>query len=80
MFPRIFPGDFAEDAQFGERVRTQAVRAVQTNGGAFADGKQPLDARFAAGIGFDAAHGVVRGRAYRNGVSYRINADKFFGK
>ena len=67
-----------EDHQFRQRVGTQTVCTVQTNRGTFANGKQTFNTGFAVLIGFDTAHGVVRGRTYRNRFFNRIDANVRF--
>ncbi|MNE61216.1 hypothetical protein D3C80_1564140 [compost metagenome] len=53
---------------------------MQTDGRAFADGEQPFNAGFAVLVGFNAAHGVVRGRAHRDRLFHRIDADVGLGQ
>ncbi len=71
----LLTGKAAKDHQLGERVGSQTVGAVQADGGTFAHGEQALDAGFALLVGLDTPHGVVGGRAHRNGLFHRIDAD-----
>ncbi|SPX64522.1 Uncharacterised protein [Leclercia adecarboxylata] len=47
---------------------------MQADGRTFAHCKQPFNTGFTLLIGFDTAHGVVRGWAYRNRIFDRIDA------
>ena len=51
---------------------------MQTNRGTFADSEQTFNAGFTVLIGFDTAHGVVRGRTYRDRFFNRIDTHVSF--
>ena len=69
----LLTGHLAEDHDLGQGVGTQTVGAVQTDGGTFASGIETGQTSGALAVGFDATHGVVGGRTYRNRLFYRIH-------
>ena len=62
----------AEDRTFEQRVRGQAVRAVDPGAGDLAHGEEARDGRSSLEIGAHPAHEVVSGRGDRNEVSGQI--------
>ena len=71
---RAFARHATKDHQLSQRVRAQTVCAVQTDGGTLTHRKQPFDAGFALLVGFDTAHGVVRGWTHRDRLFHRVDA------
>ena len=72
---RVTGGCVGIDNGFDERVRGQAVAAVQTGAGAFAHGVESVDAALSVEVNLDAAAHVV-GRGHDGDVLLRdVNAD-----
>jgi hypothetical protein len=59
-------GDLAEDEQFGQRIGTEPVGAVDADAGAFTGGVEARQRRRAAAVDEDAAHRVMHRRAHRD--------------
>src|SRR5215813_9813521 len=64
----------AEDQQLGQRIGTQAVRAVDADAGGLAGRVQPLDRSRRVYVGVHAAHHVMHHRAHWDHLLDRINA------
>jgi hypothetical protein len=76
----LLTGHLAEDHDLGQGVGTQTVGAVQTDGGTFASGVETGQTSGALAVSFDATHGVVGSRTYRNRLFYRIHTHVGLGQ
>ena len=65
-------GPRAEDQAFGERVRAQAIGAVDAHAGSFARRIEPRQGRSPVDVGVDAPHHVMDHRADGNHLFDRI--------
>ena len=69
--------DHARHHGFGHRIATQPVETMEIPTGRLAAGEQPGEpGGLAAGVGADAAHRVMLGRAHRNQVTRRVDAQE----
>src|SRR4029078_1669844 len=64
----VAAGAAAEDQRVEQRVRAQAVAAVDRDAGDLAGRVEALDRRRAVDVGLDAAHDVVLARADEDGL------------
>ena len=71
---RVEDGAAGEDEALAERVRGEAVGAVQARAGGLADGIQPGQARARVQVGDDPTHHVVRRRGDRDQLARRVEA------
>ena len=72
-------GHLAEDQQFGQRVRTQTVGAVDADARAFADGVEARHRGFALAVNPDAAHRVVHAGTHGDRLFSRVDAHEGLG-
>ena len=70
----MIAGAAAEDERVEQRVRAQAVAAVDRDAGALAGGVQARDRRRAVGVGLDAAHDVVLAGADEDRLAGDVHA------
>ena len=73
----IVTDDHAGHHGLGHRVAAQPVEAMHVPAGGLAGGEQTLHRRALAGVvGAHAAHGVVLGRAHRDHLLHRVDAEE----